>query len=181
MGYRLRLAAAAVFSLLVAGCASNPDRFGSGIAVTGPNDGRIVTPSHFLECVPYARNRSGVAIYGDAATWWRQAAGRYARETAPVPGSVMVLDGYAGFDRAHLGVVSGIMSNRQIRIDHANWLNDGAVYVGDPVADVSADNDWSQVRVYNLRTRSWGARTYPVQGFIGPGSGRDSLRVAASP
>jgi hypothetical protein len=57
---------------------------------------------------------------------------------------------------------------REIRIDHANWLDDGAIYVGDPVRDVSPDNDWSEVRVFNLKTRAWGGRIYAVQGFIGP-------------
>ncbi|MEO8896348.1 MAG: hypothetical protein ABI450_10750, partial [Rhizomicrobium sp.] len=44
-----------------------------------------------------------------------------------------------------------------------------AIYLDDPVADVSASNDWSQVRVWNIRTGGWGTRIYPVQGFIGPG------------
>ncbi len=37
----------------------------------------------------------------------------------------------------------------------------------DPVEDVSADNDWSLVRVCNLKTGGWGGTLYPVQGFIG--------------
>ena len=64
------------------------------------------------------------------------------------------------------------ISPREIRVDHANWLDDGAIYLNDPVADVSADNDWSQVRVWNIKTGGWGAQIYPVQGFIGPGSRR---------
>ncbi|MGC8159731.1 hypothetical protein ACP3WZ_24715, partial [Salmonella enterica] len=31
------------------------------------------------ECVPFARAASGIQIYGDAWTWWGQAAGRYRR------------------------------------------------------------------------------------------------------
>ncbi len=30
-----------------------------------------------LQCVPYAREHSGVKIYGDAYTWWDKAAGKY--------------------------------------------------------------------------------------------------------
>ncbi|HKX63891.1 MAG TPA: hypothetical protein VJM78_01180, partial [Rhizomicrobium sp.] len=45
--------------------------------------------------------------------------------------------------------------------------NDGSIYVNDPVQDVSRDNDWSVVRVFNLKTGAWGGRLYPVQGFIG--------------
>ena len=64
---------------------------------------------------------------------------------------------------------AGMVTPREIRIDHANWLNDGAIYVNDPVLDVSADNDWSQVKVWNIRSGSWGTKVYAVQGFIGPG------------
>ena len=35
-----------------------------------------------------------------------------------------------------------------------------------PVLDVSADNDWSQVRVWNVSTNSFGSRVYPISGFI---------------
>ena len=31
----------------------------------------------YLQCVPYARDVTGIDIYGDAHTWWQQAAGRY--------------------------------------------------------------------------------------------------------
>jgi hypothetical protein len=76
-------------------------------------------------------------------------------------------------------VVRGLISAREIRVDHANWLNDGSIYVNDPVMDVSADNDWSAVRVYNLKTGGWGSKVYPVQGFIGSHSdGKDSDLVA---
>jgi hypothetical protein len=84
----------------------------------------------------------------------------------------MVLNNYAGPSRAHLAVVRRLVSSREIRVDHANWLDDGSIYVNDPVEDVSSDNDWSLVRVFNLKTGGWGAKLYPVLGFIG-GSGED--------
>ncbi len=62
-----------------------------------------------------------------------------------------------------------IVSPRKILIDHANWLDDGAVYVNDPVIDVSDNNDWTVVKVWNIRSGSWGTKVYKVQGFIGPG------------
>ena len=31
----------------------------------------------------------------------------------------------------------------------------------------ASDNDWSLVRVFNLKTGGWGGKIYPVQGFIG--------------
>ena len=61
-------------------------------------------------------------------------------------GAVMVLKGYAG-DAATMSPWCAMISDREIRVDHANWLNDGDVYLDDPVLDVSPDNDWSQVRV----------------------------------
>ena len=121
-----------------------------------------------LECVPYARERSGISIYGDAYTWWTQARGRYRRSAQPASGSVMVLVDYAGPERGHLAVVRGVISEHEIRVDHANWLDDGAIYLDDPVVDVSAAKNWSQVRVWNIPGNSWGARVYTVQGFIGP-------------
>ena len=66
----------------------------------------------------------------------------------------------------------------------AGWLDDGAIYLNDPVQDVSANNDWSQVRVYNIKTGGWGSRIYPVQGFIGgsdPGSDVPDLSNLPSP
>ena len=120
-----------------------------------------------LQCVPYAREHSQVKLYGDAYTWWDQAAGKYERGTAPASGAVMVLFGYAGPEHGHLAVVKRIVSAREIRIDHANWLDDGSIYVNDPVVDVSANNDWSMVKVWNIKTGGWGVKIYPVRGFIG--------------
>ncbi len=131
-----------------------------------------------LQCVPYAREHSGINIHGDAYTWWDKAAGVYARGATPLLGSVMVLNGYAK-RRAHVAVVHTLVSAREILINHANWLDDGAIYVNDPVKDVSADNDWSQVKVWNIRTGSWGTKVYNVQGFIGPGPA-DANPVVAS-
>ncbi len=119
-----------------------------------------------LECVPFARDHSGVKIFGDAYTWWDKAADKYQRAAAPQMGAVMVLSNYAGPYRGHVAVVGRIVSPREIRVDHANWLDDGSVYLNDPVADVSPGNDWSQVRVFNIKTGAWGGHTYPVQGFI---------------
>jgi len=70
-------------------------------------------------------------------------------------------------------VVRKVVGPREIRIDHANWFDDGSIYVNNPVEDVSSGNDWSAVRVYNLRTGGWGVKLFPVQGFIG-GSDGDS-------
>ena len=134
-----------------------------------PNYGaKIENPDMPNECVPYARARSGIALHGDANTWWAQAAGRYSRESTPMLGAVMVLTGYSSDGRNHLAVVTSLISDREIRVDHANWLNDGNIYTDDPVIDVSANNDWSQVRVWNTRAGSMGSSTYAIRGFISP-------------
>ena len=134
----------------------------------------FVRTSERAECVPYARQNSGIQIYGDAHTWWDQAAGRYARARLPQSGSVMVLFGYAGPKRGHLATVARVISAREIRVDHANWLNDGNLYLNSPVIDVSPKNDWSMVRVYNNRDGHLGLNNYKVRGFI------SSTRVASA-
>ncbi len=175
-----RLAAAALLMLGLEGCASNVMDYSQtpmprerGHAVI-ESDGRKP-----LQCVPYAREHSGVKLYGDAYTWWDKAAGKYPRGAEPAAGAVMVLHDYAGPEQGHLAVVRRIVSPREIRIDHANWLDDGSIYVNDPVEDVSQDNDWSLVRVYNLKTGGWGGKLYPVQGFIGSGTKGSDLVAGA--
>jgi len=121
-----------------------------------------------LQCVPFARQESHIEIYGDANTWWEQAAGKYPRSSLPAPGSVLVLRGYRDDSRGHVAVVTEILSNRMIRVDHANWLNHGEISLNVPVLDVSPDNDWSEVKVWNIPTSQWGARIYLSRGFIHP-------------
>jgi CHAP domain len=136
-----------------------------------PDDDLASAPSWStgdVQCVPYAREHSNVALRGDAYTWWDKAAGVYQRSASPHQGAVLVISGYAGSHRAHVAVVRRLVTPREIRVDHANWLNDGAIYVNDPIVDVSADNDWSQVKVWNIRSGTWGTKTYAVTGFIGP-------------
>ena len=161
-------------------CSSDPIEYES--YPTAPREqGRSVVESQVqqpLQCVPYAREHSDIKIFGDANTWWDKAAGKYARGSAPEAGSVMVLHDYAGPAHGHVAVVRRLVSAREIRVDHANWLDDGSIYVNDPVEDVSSENDWSLVRVFNLKTGAWGGKVYPVQGFIG-GFGQDRPDLVA--
>jgi surface antigen len=162
-----KVTSAALMALALAGCASDdvmqysemPHKSGKSV-VEAQNQKPV-------QCAPYAREHSKIKIFGDAYTWWDKAAGKYPRGQAPQAGTVMVLHDYAGPTNGHVAVVRNLVSAREIRVDHANWLNDGSIYVNDPVMDVSADNDWSAVRVYNIKTGGWGSRVYPVQGFIG--------------
>ena len=123
-------------------------------------------PTARLQCVPFARTESGVEIYGNANTWWRQARGLYETSSAPEEGGVLVLRGYNTANRGHVAVVREIVSSRLIIVDHANWLNAGEITRNVPIRDVSPNGDWSQVQVWHVPGRHWGARTYQVQGFI---------------
>ena len=86
-----------------------------------------VSPGIGTQCVPYARARTGIGIFGDAYTWWDTAAGRYARGRLPVVGSVLVLRKTSRLRYGHVSVVTGIVSPREIRIDHANWQPDAII------------------------------------------------------
>jgi surface antigen len=167
---------AALLAFGLAGCASQME-----YSEMPPEPDRAVVENNSqkpLQCVPYAREHSGIKIYGDAYSWWDKAAGHYPRSTLPAPGAVMVLSNYAGPQRGHVAVVRRVVGPREIRVDHANWLDDGSIYVNDPVEDVSSDNDWSAVRVYNLKTGGWGGKVYPVQGFIGGDADRPDLMAS---
>jgi surface antigen len=85
-------------------------------------------------------------------------------------GSVLVLKRSRRLRYGHIAVVTGILSSREIIIDHANWLNRGRLHLGTPVRDVSANNDWSVVRVWYTAGKKYGVRSYPVHGFIYPES-----------
>ena len=114
--------------------------------------------------MPYARSRSGIKIFGDAYTWWNTAEGQYARGNLPLVGSVLVLSKTKRLRRGHVGVVTAIASEREIRLDHANWQPD-AIITNMAVMDVSPANDWTQLRFWNKDARMWGA-VYPASGFV---------------
>lgn len=129
---------------------------------------QIVDPSSPLQCVPFARDESGIEIRGDAKNWWRLAAGRYSRSRRPEQGAVFVMRGYHSATHGHVAVVRQILDDRTIVVDHANWGNDGRIYLSAPVRDESPKNDWSQVRVWYTPGDQWGRRIYRAKGFIHP-------------
>ena len=126
----------------------------------------VETPLHKLFCVEYARARSGLAVFGDAKFWWARAKNLYARATTPVENAVMVFSGSARLKKGHVAVVTDIVSKREIRVDQANWQNHGEIDHATPVLDVSARNDWSKVRVWDMRSGGFGAHVYAISGFI---------------
>lgn len=122
------------------------------------------------QCVPFAREASGIRIYGDAWTWWEQADGRYERGRKPKVGSVIV---FAKTDRlkfGHVAVVSRIVEKRVLMLTHANWSRrDGKRGFAEQdvtLHDVSEENDWSEVRVWYRDVGGLGGGVYPVKGFI---------------
>jgi len=120
------------------------------------------------ECAPYARERTGLQLHGDAASWWREAAGRYPRTATPVPGSVLVFRRSARLPDGHVAVVERLLDGRLILVDHANWVS-GRISRDAPVADVSPGNDWTVVRVWWDPIGGFGRSIYPTFGFITPG------------
>lgn len=124
----------------------------------------------YLQCVPYARERSGVRIYGDARTWWDQAAGRYKRGNQPRPGAVMTFRPYGGMTLGHVAAVAKVIDSRTVLLDHANWSpidgRRGQIERGVKAVDVSPANDWSQVRVWYDPLGDLGTTAWPVAGFI---------------
>jgi surface antigen len=124
----------------------------------------------FLECVPYARQVSGIQIRGDAWTWWDQAAGRYSRGTNPRVGAVMAFRPYGKMQLGHVAAVSHIIDSRTVLLRHANWspINGRRGQIENDVeaVDVSAENDWSEVRVWFDPIHALGTTRWPVAGFI---------------
>ena len=147
-------------------------------AIAQTLDGRIGTG---LECVPFAREMSGLAIYGDARTWWDQAAGRYAEGSRPRVGAVLAFRPHGAMRLGHVAVVSRIVADRIIMVTHANWSRIGGVRGrierDVTIVDVSDVGDWSRVRVWWDGNRGLGGTAYPVFGFIY--GGRASPRLAS--
>lgn len=121
-----------------------------------------------LQCVPYARIVSGVDIYGDALTWWDQAANQYRRGHRPKRGAVLAFRPMGPMTLGHVAVISKVLDDRRVLIRHANWSVPGAIEEDVPAIDVSEAGDWSEVRVWHSPTGRMGARTNPTFGFIYP-------------
>jgi surface antigen len=132
---------------------------------SGADDGQP-----YLQCVPYARQVSGIQIYGDAWTWWRQAEGKYNRGTKPRVGAVMAFEPYRNMQLGHVAAVSRIVDSRTVLLRHSNWspINGRRGQIEDNVraVDVSPENDWSMVRVWYAPIQGIGTTAWPVRGFI---------------
>jgi len=124
----------------------------------------------YWQCVPFARLVSGIQIFGDAWTWWSQAAGKYQTGFVPKAGAVLCFKPTGRMRLGHVAVVSQVLTDRVIQITHANWSlidgDRGHVEQNVTVVDVSPAGDWSQVKVWNDPSRDLGATVYPTYGFI---------------
>jgi len=128
----------------------------------------VVTDGRRLQCVPFVREATGIELRGNANRWWDLARGHYGRSRRPEEGAILVMRGWKTDRHGHVAVVKEILDDRTIVIDHANWLNDGRIYLNAPVRDESPKNDWSRVRVWYTPGEQWGHRVYAAKGFIKP-------------
>jgi surface antigen len=122
--------------------------------------------STFWQCVTFARMYSGIQLFGNAATWWNQALGKYERGNAPKAGAVLVFKAIGSMRAGHVATVSQVISDRIVKVTHANWSTPGRVESDVEVMDTSAKNDWSSVRVWFKNLHDLGQREYPAYGFI---------------
>jgi hypothetical protein len=159
--------------LLLAGCAGAPGLdppLAPPIAALPAQN----FPSGPISCVPYARQVSGIDIFGDAWTWWDGSRGRYARGQVPRVGAALVLRRTRSMTHGHVAVVTALVGPREILVTQANWGNGigghGQVTVNARVVDASPLNDWTAVRVWNLGAGAFGS-IYAAYGFVYPAAG----------
>lgn len=124
------------------------------------------------ECVPFAREMSGIQIYGNAHTWWDQAAGKYERGRTPKVGAVLSFRPHGSMRLGHVAMVSRIVDDRTVKLTHANWsvINGrrGQIERNVTAVDVSAAGDWSRVKVWFAPLGDVGTTQWPTNGFIYP-------------
>lgn len=151
-------------------------------ACAGPVQQAAVTAppadTRWLSCVPYARERSSIALSGDGWQWWDAAAGRYARAQRPEPGAVLVFARTGRLRDGHVAVVAEVLNARQLRVDHANWESGrGQILTGQLVEDVSPGNDWTAVRVWFPPAGQMGITVFPTLGFVLPRPAEGAVRA----
>lgn len=122
--------------------------------------------SAHLQCAPYARQVSGVALHGNAGTWWGQADGVYRRGHTPTRGAVLAFKSTGAMRYGHVAMVSKVLDSRHVLLNHANWSGHGDIQRAALAVDVSDAGDWSAVRVWHSGTGSLGLRSNPTFGFI---------------
>ncbi len=126
-------------------------------------------PARAWNCVQFVHQVSSLKISGDAWKWWSAAVGRYDRGRAPKQDAVLVFDHTSRMTHGHVAVVARLVAKRMIEIDHANWSigrwGRGKIARAVRVIDVSDNNDWTSVKVWNELDQCWG-RPYKTLGFV---------------
>jgi surface antigen len=120
----------------------------------------------FWQCAPFARVFSGIQLFGAAGGWWKQAIGKYSQGSAPKLGSVLVFKAIGSMRSGHVATVTKILSERIVKVTHANWSTRGKVERDVTVMDTSAKGDWSAVKVWYGPIGDVGTHAYPTYGFI---------------
>jgi surface antigen len=118
------------------------------------------------QCAPFARQVSGIQLFGNAGTWWHQAEGRYDRGDEPQVGAVLVIKASGAMRVGHVATVSEIVDDRTVKLTHANWSRRGGVEEDVVAIDVSEAGDWSAVRVWYGPIGDIGTRAHPAYGFV---------------
>lgn len=125
-----------------------------------------------INCVQFVETSTQMTLRGNAWQWWDGAADRYARGRQPWPKAIMVFAKSGRLPFGHLAVVTRQIDRRTVLVDHANWSpvggRRGAIEHGARIVDVSAANDWSQVRVWYGPSSDVGQTVYAVHGFVYP-------------
>lgn len=141
----------------------------AALAVGAPSSANIIA-DYVGECVPFARAVSGIQIWGNAWTWWEQAAGKYARGRQPRAGAVLVFAKSDQLQLGHVAVVSRIVEDRVVMVTHANWSRFGGkrgrAEQDVTLFDVSPNGDWSRVKVWYRDNEGLGGSSYPTYGFV---------------
>lgn len=180
------LASVALFVFPATASADTSADLSTGFAPSKGRAGQTFAASSelppYLQCVPYARELTGIQIYGDARSWWDQAAGRYQRGQQPRVGAVMAFQPHRTMTLGHVAAVSKIIDPRTVLISHSNWspINGrrGQIERDVRAVDVSPDNDWSEVRVWYHPLQALGTSTWPVHGFIYGAKARNGSQPA---
>lgn len=121
---------------------------------------------HVLQCVAFVRQSTDFQIRGNAGDWWSHAHGVYARGNLPEIGSVLSFRSTRRMPLGHVAVVRSVIDSRTILIDQSHWASSG-ISRDVRVVDISADNDWSAVRVaLGSHNDSRLGSIYPTHGFI---------------
>ena len=152
--------AAAGFAL--GGCAGETAEPSSPVVTLSDASARI-------DDVTYVKSVTGMAIPGEAWSWWDGSNGRYERGHRPMPSAVLVFRRQQNLPVGHLAIVTKVLSSREVRISHADWASTwatrGRITGNVPVLDVSHTNDWTQVRLWYANSGTVD-RVYDTYGFV---------------